>query len=82
MNMNGQRGWRSKRNTWHLVLTAPELGGGVKVGEERVKLVRTEERVTAGLQAAGNSYARDDGNLVIGGGGVVIFQLVDSLGPR
>lgn len=52
---NGQRGWRSERNTKHLVLTAPELGGVVKVGEERVKLIRTEERVTAGLQAAGNS---------------------------
>lgn len=65
MNRNRQSGWRSKRNTKLLVLTAPELGGGVKVGEERVKLVRTEERVAAGLQAAGNSYARDD--LVIGG---------------
>lgn len=54
-NTNGQRGWRSERNTKRLVLTAPELGGVVKVGEERVKLIRTEERVTAGLQAAGNS---------------------------
>lgn len=59
------REWRSKRNTKHLVLTAPELGGGVKVGEERVKLIRTEERITAGLRATGNSYARDV--LVIGG---------------
>lgn len=67
VNMNGQRGWRSKRNTEHLVLTAPELGGGVKVGEERVKLVRTEERVAAGLQATGHSYARDDGSLEIAG---------------
>lgn len=31
------------------VLTAPELGRVVKVGEERVKLVRAEERVTADL---------------------------------
>lgn len=64
---DGQRGWRGKRNTEHLVLTAPELGGGVKVGEERVKLVSTEERVAARLRAAGNSYARDDGSLDIGG---------------
>ena len=64
-NTNGQGWWRSKRNTKRLVLTAPELGGVVKVGEERVKLVRTEERVTAGLQATGNSYARDDGSLDI-----------------
>lgn len=49
-----------------LVLTAPELGGVVKVGEERVKLVRTEERVAASLQAAGNSYVRDNGSLEIG----------------
>lgn len=53
----------SKRNTKHSVLTAPELGGGVKVGEERVKLVRTEERVPAGLGTTGSSYAKDDGNL-------------------
>lgn len=63
VNTNGERGWRSKWNTKHLVLTAPELGGVVKVGEERVKLVRTEERVTADLRAAGNSYVRDNGSL-------------------
>lgn len=51
----------SKLNTQLLLLTAPELGGGVKVGEERVKLIGTEERVTAGLYAAGSSYARADG---------------------
>lgn len=50
----------SKRNTKLSVLTAPELGGGVKVGEERVKLIGTEERVTAGLRAASSSYARDN----------------------
>lgn len=66
VNTTGQRGWRSKRNTKRLVLTAPELGRVVKVGEERVKLVRTEERVAAGLRAAGNSYVRDDGSLGIG----------------
>lgn len=58
----GGGGWmESKPNTQLLLLTAPELGGGVKVGEERVKLIRTEERVAAGLFAAGSSYAKDDG---------------------
>lgn len=57
----------SKQSTQRLVLTAPELVGGVKVGEERVKLIRTEERITAGLGAAGSSYARDDGNKDITG---------------
>ena len=57
----------SKPNTLLLVLTAPELVGSVKVGEERVKLVRTEERVAAGLRAAGRSYARDGGSLESGG---------------
>ena len=49
----------SKPNTQLVVLTAPELVGGVKVGEERVKLIRTEERVTAGLHAAGSGYATE-----------------------
>lgn len=62
-NTNGQKGWRSNGNGKHLVLTAPDLGGVVKVGEERVKLVRTEERITAALQAAGNSYFRDNGGV-------------------
>lgn len=62
VNTNRQRGWKSKRNTKHFVLTAPELGGVVKVGEERVKLISTEERVTTDLQAAGNSYVRDNGS--------------------
>lgn len=66
VNTNRQRGWRSKRNTKHWVLTAPELGRVVKVGEERVKLVRTEERVAAGLRAAGSSYVRDHGSVDIG----------------
>lgn len=56
-------GEEASENTEHLVLTAPEFGGVVKVGEERVKLVRTEERVAAGLQATGNSYVRDNGSL-------------------
>lgn len=61
--------WRveSKPNTQLVVLTAPELVGGVKVGEERVKLIRTEERVAAGLHAAGSGYARDYGSLEIEG---------------
>lgn len=57
------RGWRSHTNTKHSVLTAPELGGVVKVGEERVKLIRTEERVPADLRAAGSSYRREDGGV-------------------
>lgn len=63
---NGQRGVMRRGNTEHLVLTAPELGRVVKVGEERVKLVSTEERVAAGLRAAGNSYVRNHGSLEIG----------------
>lgn len=52
----GREGRREVESETHrAVLTAPKLGGGVKVGEERVKLVWTEERVTAGLQALGGS---------------------------
>lgn len=58
----------SKQSTQLVVLTAPELVGGVKVGEERVKLVGTEERIAAGLRAAGSSsYAGDDGSWDITG---------------
>lgn len=53
---------RKQADTQLLVLTASKFGGVVKVGEERVKLIGTEERVAAGLHAAGGSYAGDGGS--------------------
>lgn len=70
--MKRERGGESKQSTQLLVLTAPELVGGVKVGEERVKLIRTEERIAAGLRAAGCSYAGDGGSLDITGAEVCV----------